>query len=304
MPSQKHEAMVLLFRNRPALAAELLRETLGIEVPLPIAARLESAALTEVQPAEYRADLVILLGDDEPLLGIIVEVQLSDDGDKRFAWPSYVANLRARLRRPVYLRVVTVDETTARWASQPIELGGGNVFRPLVLGPSGVPAITDEARARADPELAVLSAMAHGRDADAGTAARIASAAVEASLGLDADRAKLYFDLAVAWLSKAARRELRAMDPAKYEYQSEWVRQWLAEGKAEGRAEGKAEGKAEGELAGRAKLLTRQLNLRFGPLSDKTHALIASATIDELDAIGECLLTAKSLGAALGQPRR
>jgi hypothetical protein len=46
MPSQKHEAMVLLFRNRPALAAELLRETLGIEVPLPIAARLESAALT------------------------------------------------------------------------------------------------------------------------------------------------------------------------------------------------------------------------------------------------------------------
>jgi hypothetical protein len=42
-----------------------------------------------------------------------------------------------------------------------------------------------------------------------------------ASLGLDADRSRLYFDLVLASLSEAARRELQTMDPAKYEYQSE-----------------------------------------------------------------------------------
>lgn len=39
----------------------------------------------------------------------------------------------------------------------------------------------------------------------------------------------------------------------------------------------------------------------FGPLTDETQALIASITIDELDAIGERLLTAESLEAALGR---
>jgi hypothetical protein len=43
---------------------------------------------------------------------------------------------------------------------------GGNRFTPLVLGPSGVPAVTEAEAARQDPELAVLSAMAHGKDAD------------------------------------------------------------------------------------------------------------------------------------------
>ncbi len=39
--------------------------------------RLESAELTDVKPAEYRADLVVLLCDGEPVLGIVVEVQLA-----------------------------------------------------------------------------------------------------------------------------------------------------------------------------------------------------------------------------------
>ena len=91
----------------------------------------------------------------------------------------------------MYLLVVTIDETVARWASQTSDLGGGNSFRPLVLGPGAVPEVTDAHRARADPELAVLSAMAHGKDPDIDMAARIASVAVEASLDLDGDRSRL-----------------------------------------------------------------------------------------------------------------
>ena len=294
MPSQLHEALLLLFRNRPALAPELLREALHRELPPYTEVRVDSADLTEIPPAEYRADLVVSLHDGSPVLGIVVEVQLSPDERKRFVWPTYVAHLRARLELPVCLLVVTADEATARWAAKPVDLGGGNWFTPLVLGPSRVPEVTEASQAQGDPELAVLSAMAHGRDADIGKAARIAAAAQAASLQLDEDRSRLYFDLVLVSLSTAARQELQAMDPAKYEYQSEFARRYVAQGRAEG--------KAEGQLEGRADLLVRQLTLRYGPLASDVRAWIAAASIADLDAVGERLLTAQSLQEALGRP--
>lgn len=59
MPSQSHEMLLLLFRNRPALAVDLLVESLGIELPEYTEVRIESADLTDVVPTEYRADLVV-----------------------------------------------------------------------------------------------------------------------------------------------------------------------------------------------------------------------------------------------------
>ena len=68
--------------------------------------------LTDVQPAEYRADLVILLLDGVPVYGIVIEAQLTPDERKRFVWPVYAVNLRARLELPVCTLVVTVDDDT------------------------------------------------------------------------------------------------------------------------------------------------------------------------------------------------
>lgn len=282
-----HEALLLLFRNRPTLAPELLRDALGIDMPAYTEARIDSADLTDIQPAEYRADLVVLLIEHAPVHAVIVEMQLSPDPRKPFVWPSYVTNLRSRLELEVCLLVVTADEATTRWASKPIHLGGGNWFTPVVLSPSGVPQIVDEAAARADPELAVLSAMAHGRDADSGKAAQIALAAQLASFGLDEDRSRLYFDLVMASLSEAARQELQSMDPEKYEYQSEFAKRYVAQGKLEGRAD----------------MVIRQLTLRFGPLNKDVLTRISEASIEELDAIGERLLKARSLPEALNKSR-
>jgi uncharacterized protein DUF4351 len=237
VPAQLHEALLLLFRNRPTLAPELLRDAL----------------------------------------------QLSRRDDKRFAWPAYVANLRSRLKCPVCLLVVTADESVARWAAKPIDMGAGNVFVPLVLRPSGIPEVTDEVAAQEDPELAVLSAMAHGRDVDIHRAAQIALAAQLASLGLDEDRSRLYFDLVLASLSEAARRELQTMDPAKYEYQSDFAKRYVAQGRVEGRAA----------------LILKLLTSRFGQLDEQTTARIAQASVEELDAIGERLLAAQTLQDAL-----
>ena len=308
MASQTHEALLLLFRNRPALAPELLRDALHVPLPHFTEARIESAELTDIQPAEYRADLVVLLLENVPVLGIVVEVQLRPDEDKSFSWPVYVTRLRARIRCPVRLLVVTPEEAVARWAARPIELGGGSRLVPLVLGPSGVPEITNDEEARLDPELAVLSAMAHGRDADTAKSVRIALAALGASVGLDAERSTLYFDLTMASLGEAAREALQSMDPAKYEYQSEFARRYFSQGKAEGEvmgkaegmAEGMAEGRAEGKAEGKAEIVLKQLSLRFGPLDGGVTTRVRAATVADLDRFAERLLTAASVDEVLG----
>jgi hypothetical protein len=288
MPSGPHEWLLQLFRNRPSLAPELLRDALHMELPQFTEARIDSADLTDVQPAEYRADVVVRLLDGASVLGIVVEVQFSADPRKRFAWPAYVANLRRRLECPVCLLVVTADEAIARWAAKPIDMGCGNRFAPLVLRPSGVPEVTDEAQAHADPELAVLSAIAHGKDSDTDKSAQIALAARNAVRDLDEDRSKMYFDLIDIHLSEAARRAMQAMDTRKYEYQGEFARRYVAEGEA------------RGEIKGRAALVIRQLALRFGPLPQQVETRIAEASVAELDEIGERLLTAQTLDEAIG----
>jgi hypothetical protein len=279
MPSRLHEALLLLFRNRPELAPGLLRDALHVTLPQYAEARIESAELTDVQPAEYRADLVVLLYDNKPVLGIVVEVQLAADEHKRYAWPVYATGLRARMRCPVCILVVTAQESVVRWAGNPIELGGGNAFRPFVIGPSGVPIITDAARAIAEPELAVLSAMAHGRSADPDMAVQVAAAAMAASLGLDPDRSVLYFDLVYASLSDAARASLQAMDPAKYEFQSEFAKRYLSQGRAEGEA----------------RVLSKQLTLKFGALDAATAERLRVASTAEIERWVERILTATTL---------
>ncbi|MBU0501475.1 MAG: DUF4351 domain-containing protein [Gammaproteobacteria bacterium] len=65
----------------------------------------------------------------------------------------------------------------------------------------------------------------------------------------------------------------------------------------EGRAEGRAEGRGEGRLEGGVRLLTRQLEHRFGPLPQAVHDRLAAASEGQLEAWGEAVLTAPSLDA-------
>jgi hypothetical protein len=298
MPSVHHEALLQLFRNRPQLAPELLRAALHQVLPPFNEARIESAELTDIQPAEYRADLVVLLLEARAVLGIVIEVQLGRDDSKSYAWPAYVVNLRARIKCPVCLLVVATDEQVARWAATPIELGGNQRFAPYVLSPAAVPLVTDPAVAQADPELAVFSVMAHGQRVDVQTSIEIAAAAIVAAGGLDADRAALYVDLVLNSITEAARRMLQAMKPANYEFQSDFARRYFSLGKAEGVEHGKAEGKAEG----RAETLIKLAALKFGTVTDEAQSRIRSATSAELDRMLERVLSAATLDEMLRAP--
>lgn len=158
-------------------------------------------------------------------------------------------------------------------------MGGDHSFAPYVLGPSAVPQIADEAIARENPELAVLSAMAHGGDADVGRAIEIALAAQGASVALDADRKKIYLDLILSSLGEAARNALKQMDARTYVYQSDFARQYIAEGFAT--------------------LILRQLATRFGPVGAEIANRVTQLSIAELSLVGERLLSARTLEEAL-----
>ncbi len=87
MPSRLHEDLLRLFQNRPALAAELARQALQAELPQYSEARVDSSNLSDLRPAELRADLVVVLMQEAPVHGIVVEVQLARDADKEYVWP-------------------------------------------------------------------------------------------------------------------------------------------------------------------------------------------------------------------------
>ena len=246
-PSMVHEGVIALVRDNPAFAARVLRDLLHVDVPRFRTARLTEAALPDLVPVEYHADAVVLFdGADsdqaKPVLGTVFEVQLERKDRKRYTWPLYAVAARARHECPFILTVVTPYASVARWADQPIELGNGS-FAPCVIGPQGIPQVTDRDQALREPQLAVLSVVAHGKG-DVATAMSIARAAIDASRPLPDEQRVLYSALIEKALSEAARKALD-MDPQIKQFFSEAHQRSYTKGEAEGEAKGLAKGKAE-----------------------------------------------------------
>jgi hypothetical protein len=285
MPSMAHEVLVDLFKNRPSLGPELLTEALGVALPAYTDTRLASIDLTQIRPAEYRADLVVLLLDgDVPNWVVIIEVQLAVDDDKRFTWPEYSMGARARHRCPAALLIVAPDPGVAAWCAEPIETGiPGFVLAPSVLGRNAVPVVTDPGEAARRPELAVLSAMAHG-EGELGAA--IAAAVMPAIRGLDDERARFYGDLVLTSLNEAARTALEAMMKG-YEYQSDFVKKCVAQGRAEGEA----------------RALLTALRIRGIAVPDATRErILAQKDPDHLNRWLEKAIVATSLAEVMDEP--
>ena len=297
MPSMAHEILVDLFKNRPSLAAEILVEVLGISLPAYTEARIASADLTEIQPAEYRADVVVLLlHDDNPVRVVIVEVQLAIDPQKRLSWPAYATVSRAIHGCPAALLIVAPDPAVAGWCAEPIEIGiPGFILRPPVLSRSAVPVVTDPGDAARRPELAVLSALAHGESAQGAT---IASVVLPAIQGLDEERSRFYYDLVYNSLNEAARRALETMMKG-YEYQSDFAKKYVAQGRAEGLTEGLTKGRTE--EAARAVLTVLRVRGLVVP-DEVRERILAQKDPERLERWLEKAAVAASVAAILDEP--
>lgn len=241
MPSSTHEGLVELVRDHPRLVAEMLECLFGLSVPTFAHARVESAELSQWQPTECRADAVVTLRstDGEALLAAVVEIQRSYDPAKHYVWLLYVAALQVRLRCDVVLVVVALKRRVAAWAARPIPYGHpGLVLAPLVAGPDAIPVITCDDEAKAQPWLAVLSALAHWghpqREA-------VFTALLDSLEVVNTEQRALYIDLIRVGLPQAARQILEGlMTAGTYTYRSDVARHYIAQGEARGEARGEA----------------------------------------------------------------
>jgi hypothetical protein len=271
--SSEHEGVLVLIRNRPALAPELVAAVLGESLPAFTEARLAASDLTEERPAAWHVDAVIeLRGAGETTAGaIVVEVQRAVDQRKKYTWPVYVASVRAALECPVTLLVVATTPQVAEWARVPIELGRAGQITAVVLDYESVPAVESVAEAASDPELAVLSAMAHaGRPRE--------RAVAEAAIGgiarvLDVDRRDHYLSMVLRAMWPTMGSQLEGI-MGQHQELSDF------EKRAEERGEvrGEVRGEARGEVRGRVESLLRVLTARGITVSKEARAAIVSCT--------------------------
>jgi hypothetical protein len=84
-------------------------------------------------------------------------------------------------------------------------------------------------------------------------------------------------------------QDLEEVRPMLRETVQGWTQQWLEEGRQEGRQQGEA------------LLLTRQLQQRFGPLTEADQARIQNAGADEILEWGDRLLDARTLSEVFGE---
>ncbi len=245
MPSVPHTFLVDLFQDNLELLPTLLREVLHLTVPAYTEVRAVSADFTQL-PLEFRADLVLVLYfDGQPVLAVIIEVQLSRKDEKRRVWPAYVAVERARRNCPTCLLVVCLEPEVATWAGQTIMDGnpGGISLRPLVAGPTNFPALTS-IQAAEEPELAMLGVLAHQNDPQL---IEVARDSLDGFKFLSDDRRKQYHEIVYALLRKAVNKgllETQMLSQLKDRYKDTF-QGYFEEGKAEGKTEGKADGAAK-----------------------------------------------------------
>jgi hypothetical protein len=235
VPSPRHDTINRLFRERPELAVEVLRELVGVDVPVAGPVRLESNDFNDRPSKDFQPDTVITIGPPQaPVHGIVVEVQQYKSEAKRRQLPRYAAALWLLLRCPVTVLCVCPEPDASARFAEPIRTElPGYVFRAAVLGPGDVPAITDPEEAAARPELAAMAVMLHGWHRP------VAEAFVTALASLKPDHAPQYYEYAYGMASPAVRRILEElMSSATWPIYSPFAREHYGHGKDDGRVEG------------------------------------------------------------------
>ncbi|MEV2278949.1 hypothetical protein AB0I72_25520 [Nocardiopsis sp. NPDC049922] len=244
-PTREHEIPLRIIQNQPALAPVLL-ESLGFEVPHHTEAINTLSALTNCDPKELNSDGAVLLRDGpRHVLAVVVERQNDHAKEKRLSWPAYLVNLHSRLQCPAVLVVLCPTDSLAKWCATPISIGHpGFELSPLTIGPSDMPVVETAEQARTLPELAMLSARAHGN-----TDPSTLKAVVEALDATPNRHRVFYYDYVLAGLNEAARKELEAlMAVDTYQWQSDFARKYVGIGREEGREEGHTEEAARNVL--------------------------------------------------------
>ena len=291
MPSPRHDAVNQLFRDRPELAVEILRELAGLKMPADAPVQLESNDFNDRPSKDFQPDTVITVGPAQaPVQGIVVEVQHEKTEGKRRQLPRYAAALWLMLRCPVTVLCVCPDVDVAAWYAEPIRTDLTRFELPaVVLGPREVPVLMRPEEVAVRPELAAMGVMVHGRDR------RVVEAFMAGLDLIKSDDAPQYYEYAYSMAASAARRLMEEIMASttwpvyspfarehfgrgKREGREEGLEEGRAEGLVEGRVEGLVEGRVEGRVEGEASAVLRVLAARGIQVPDDVRARICACT--------------------------
>ncbi|MBF8186457.1 hypothetical protein ITP53_12040 [Nonomuraea sp. K274] len=282
MPSPAHDTLNTLFRNRPTLAVELLKDLFDIDLPTDTLVKVAPADLSDVPTQPSRGDQAFTLGwRREPLHSVIVELQDSPCEEKRQQWARRAAALWLRLNRPVLVLVLCPDRSVATWASQPVVTTlPGYMMHPLIVGPEQIKPITDSARAAEHLEAAVISVMAHGGDH------AVAETFMEALGRVEEHHGAQYYEYAYLLSPTEVRQVMEEIMPS-WPVHSPFAREHFTKGRAAGLSEGKARAvltvlKARGITVTDEALTTIRSCRSQEQLDEWAHRAATALTVDEL----------------------
>lgn len=268
MPARRHEELLELLRQDPRIALEWLERSGLVDVPPFTSIDVKPGEVRELLPTERRADLVILLSNEKPVLVFVVEVQRRRRASKRRTWPIYLTHVGGAYRCPAVLIVVALTPRVVAWAKKPIALGHpGFELRPIVIGPADIPRVTDANEARRSPYRAILSALVHAGEAGAEHEVLAALRGAGTLPETDADAWREMLLVAVS-SNEIARKALEAMmDLQHFRKTSVWFKEGRQEGREEGR-EDTARRLLMRLLAKRGFVMGSQLQTRLAACAD------------------------------------
>ena len=255
--SSLHETLLQMFRSQPHLLLLWMEKLLSLKLPSYSSFELRPGDFTQSRPIEFRADLVLVLKHKgKNVLGLVIEIQLRWDPMKQWTWPVYAATLSHQLKCPVEVLVVTPSASVAKRCADPIR-SGGLWLQPKVLGPQSIPLVTRLQHAKSNPELGVLSVLAHGKT-EQGWA--VAEPVLGAMKRVDIEPSEMYIEAIWRSLSPGFQQKMEAMMKKEgFRYKNPIFQQWMNEGLEKGLEKGRSQGKTEGLAQGEARGMEKGL---------------------------------------------
>jgi hypothetical protein len=244
MPSLEHEAPLEVIRQQPDVVADLLRRVLP-QFPLParVTGALGSADMSQVAPAQYLADMVVVLSDQQtgkPVLAVVIEPQGRDRKTKKVSWPVYLTTaIKANKVPRAILVVICWDPREAALCRRVISTGHpGFDLYPIVVDPRTFPSWEDSS-----PYLVILAGATKAIDLATPGGRDAVLTAIEQAGASHADTAALS-TIILGVADAAARGELEAL-MASPKFHSTFVDGLLQQGEEKGLEKGAVKSKIE-----------------------------------------------------------
>jgi hypothetical protein len=276
MPGPIHQGLLFLLKFNPRIVFDLARH---FDTHIGEGHRNFEAASNELpDPANkgniLHADWVVaaLSGDkqgDQPVAGMAVEVQTSNDWLKGYSWLSYAAGIRRLFKCRGWTLVFAPDADVRRFAQKMFETEPR--ASPWFVEPEMLPPIVDIEQALQDVDKAVLSVVFQARSIHGVTCARVA---LEALLQVAHPHRPVYVDLVHATLTEEQVQQIpkRLFDidedaplgPMELTgaYYTRGLKAGREEGREAGREEGREEGVEQGQLLEARRVIERVLHRR------------------------------------------